>query len=250
MSRWSTRSTPPPQPRCSTRTTAAPPSPIGSHGGLCHGLGRGRQELACALALLDHSSSRPAGWDAAVNLLTATGGLVLLTVAASSHGGTGQWALVTLVATMVHVGAMSVWLGGLSCLCVLAARRRLAAVTDVELARFSALARRCMLCLLGSGAVLTWRLTGLQPEVWVTPYGAALLVKLVLVALPMSCAIRTRAVSRQREPFRVCPAAPAELTPEGRPASGALGRSTLTERLVGAAVVVAAAVLVATGPPG
>jgi copper transport protein len=106
-----------------------------------------------------------------------------------------------LPANLIHVGAMSVWLGGLTALlaCLPAATRKLGntersrLLADV-LARFSPLALCCVIALAASGVVQALVQIDAWNELWNTPYGRAVLVKVgLLIGL-----IALGAINRQR----------------------------------------------------
>jgi copper transport protein len=87
----------------------------------------------------------------------------------------------------LHVLAISTWVGGVAGLTLLSmARQRLtptAGATWAQLwARFSTVALIAVGCILFSGAWLAWKHLGSPAELFTTPYGRFLLIKLLLVA--------------------------------------------------------------------
>lgn len=114
---------------------------------------------------------------------------LLLSVAGASHAATDGWALVTLFAAMTHAGAMATWFGGLAGVVLthrtardwLGATRWFATTATVS----------AVLALL-SGTLLAVRLTGLDPAVLLSGYGAVLGAKVVLVGGLLLTALVTR----------------------------------------------------------
>ncbi|MBM6405610.1 copper resistance protein CopC/CopD [Phycicoccus sp. CSK15P-2] len=138
------------------------------------------------------------------NALFAAAIPLLLGVVGSSHSAGDVWALMTLLVGMVHLGAVSLWIGGLAWLWLGARQRE----PDPEAAAaFSRTARNCAVVTLGTGSVLAYRLTdGLDVAALTSPYGAVLAAKLVFVAALVACAARThRAVLDLRRPAEAAP---------------------------------------------
>ncbi|MFE0465514.1 CopD family protein [Kitasatospora sp. NPDC058965] len=95
-------------------------------------------------------------------------------------------AVVDLALDQVHIVSGTVWLGGLALLVALAAARgRLGDAAGPLWAdlwrRFSLVAMVCVGAVVVSGLWLSWRHVGAVDQLWTTGYGAALLVKLLLV---------------------------------------------------------------------
>ena len=111
--------------------------------------------------------------------------------AAGGHGSTGRWVPLGIGATIVHVVAAMVWIGGLGALLV-----RPEELTDDALRRFSRLAR------IGAGAVvLTGLVQGLRriesTDVLLhTDYGRLVIAKAFSVAVILGFAATSRAVVR------------------------------------------------------
>jgi copper transport protein len=121
--------------------------------------------------------------------------LALITLPAlAGHAGVQHPVWIFLPANLVHVSAMTVWLGGLTALllCLPAATRRLEGTDRTRLlggvlARFSPIALGCVLVLMATGVIQALCQIDAFSELWDTAYGRAVLVKigllLVLIAL-------------------------------------------------------------------
>ncbi|MGW5611849.1 copper resistance D family protein [Streptomyces sp. NPDC003753] len=94
--------------------------------------------------------------------------------------------LLGTVLVVVHIVSGGVWLGGLALLVALVGTRRSLSEragllwADVW-RRFSLVALICVGAVLLSGLWQTWKHVGSIPQLWTTPYGLFLLVKIVLV---------------------------------------------------------------------
>lgn len=113
-------------------------------------------------------------------LLTA----VLVTVALLGHATDGAaWLLVP--AAVLHLAAMTVWLGGLVVLVavVLPRLRRTPAAALRVLRRWSPWAFVCVGVLVVTGEVQAFPVVAPLPSLWATDYGRLLLLKLALVAV-------------------------------------------------------------------
>jgi copper transport protein len=120
---------------------------------------------------------------------TAVGAALAVAMAATwavaDHAGTGSQVALALPLDVVHVMAMSVWLGGLAV--VVAALLRPAGADAAVLApvvrRFSTIAACCLGALVASGAYQAWRQVGTLGALTGTTYGRLLLVKVLGVGL-------------------------------------------------------------------
>jgi copper transport protein len=162
--------------------------------------------------------------------------------ALSGHGSTQSPVGVLLPANVLHVTAMTAWLGGLVALllAVPAATRRLepAERTPVlagVLVRFSTVALTAVGVLLVTGLVQAFFLIRHLDLIFTTAYGRAVFIKLVLLLVLIGCG----AINRQRTVPRLQAAARARQSPG---ADGVVLRRTLR-----AEVALVAAVLVVTG---
>ncbi|TYP86945.1 copper resistance CopC family protein [Blastococcus xanthinilyticus] len=203
-------------------------------------------------------------------------GLVVAT-AAVGHPVAGPWPVLAVLAAAVHVGAMSVWLGGLAGLLAGVVRPEPApAAVATAVPAFSRLAFGSVVALVVSGIVQSIREIGSPTALVETTYGGLLLVKLLLVAVVLAAAGVSRVWVQQRlgvrrrrrrrpvtvHAFAATPAAAAEPAPEELAAAGrdraqaenaaehapALRRSLLLEAGLAAVVLALSAVLVATPP--
>lgn len=181
-------------------------------------------------------------------LVAILSGLLLVSQAWLGHAAEdgGTWRGAAMVAAYaVHVLAGAAWLGGLPLLLarLVALRRRAAARRDMLalLSRFSAMASLAVVLVLASGlANAAFRTAGHLGTLMATPYGEILLTKVALVALMLGFAAYTRLVAmpRLRAPERY------------KPAIARTMASLACEIVVGGLVLMAAAVLGITPPPG
>jgi copper transport protein len=216
------------------------------------------------------------GWLLVPGALAA--GLVLAT-AAVGHPVAGPWPVLAVSVAAVHVGAMSVWLGGLGALLGTVLRPGATpAETAAVLPGFSRLAFVSVIALVLSGIVQSVREVGSPTALVSTAYGQLLAGKLLLVLLVLAAAGISRVWVQQRLGIRrprrrrtatvhafaaSVPDAPAEPAPEELAAAAernrvqgesavehlpALRRSVLLEAGLAAVVLALSAVLVATPP--
>jgi copper transport protein len=131
-------------------------------------------------------------WWRVIGVVTALGVLVL--VADAGHGTTGRWPVVGSVATVAHVGAMSVWLGGLVVVLVgiVAWRSDVAGSALDVVRRFSGLAFAAMTVIVVSGVVQAYRQVGSVDALTSTTYGRLLIAKTVAVAVVLALAYAAR----------------------------------------------------------
>ncbi|MFJ4202225.1 copper resistance CopC/CopD family protein [Streptomyces sviceus] len=219
----------------------------------------------------------PRGWQAAGGALAV--GLAL-TWAAAEHASAGIQVPVAMTSAMLHVLAMSVWLGGLAAL-LTTLYRAPSQLPAAVLARFSKLAFASVTVLVGTGVYQSWRGLGSWGAVTGTTYGHLLVLKLLAVTLLLAAARLSRqwtgrlvkvaaeaeseaesvvrekvpaAVVREKVPERVGgpPSAPEPAPVAPGPAAPAyrhgLRRSVLAEVAVGVVVLVLSTVLSGTLP--
>ena len=189
-------------------------------------------------------------------LLVPAGALILLP-ALAGHASIQHPVWLFLPANLIHVSAMSLWLGGLTALllCVPAATRQLEGADRTRLlsgalTRFSPIALAAVLALMTTGVIQALIQVNAFSELWNTPYGRAILVKIGLIL----GLVALGAVNRQRTLPRVRALAAAGAAPG---ATGLLLRRTLRTEVAAIAVVLvvtgalagyAPAKTVATGP--
>lgn len=109
-------------------------------------------------------------WGALVLLVLAAYNLVPMALQGhASHGTVLKYSLV------VHVIAVSLWVGGLGAL--LWQVRQQPALLAVAVPRFSGIALGCYVAIAGSGIVAVWVLLGSVPAVWGSRYGVLVMLK-------------------------------------------------------------------------
>lgn len=204
--------------------------------------GRRRASVLRPASLGAAGSAMPRSGRAALGLLAALLAYLVMVPALSGHGATQSPVAVLFPANVLHVAAMTVWLGGLVCLlaAVPAATGRLAAADRTRLLagvleRFSAGALGAVIVLLVAGLVQAYVEIRHLDLVLSTAFGRAVLIKLGL----LTALIALGALNRQR----TVPALRAAAT-EGR-SPGAAG-VTLRRTLRGEVALIAA-VLAVTG---
>jgi putative copper export protein len=175
----------------------------------------------------------------------ATIGVAALAVSFALGGhavGVTRLRVLTVVCDALHVLGAGGWLGTLLVVAVVAIPAALAeapnergrAVADVVNA-FSPVALFCAAVVLATGVVAAWMHLGALAALWQSDYGRTLLIKLALVATVAALGAINWRILR-----------PALGTEQ---AAVRIQRSAAMELVVGAAVLVATAVLVAASPP-
>ncbi|MFF7641534.1 copper resistance protein CopC [Streptomyces canus] len=130
----------------------------------------------------------PRAWQAAGGALAV--GLAL-TWAAAEHASAGIQVPVAMTSAVLHVLAMSVWLGGLAALLSTLYRAPSQLPAAVP-ARFSRLAFASVTVLVGTGVYQSWRGLGSWGAVTGTTYGHLLVLKLLAVTLLLAAARLSR----------------------------------------------------------
>jgi copper transport protein len=113
---------------------------------------------------------------------------LLAVVAAGGHGITGRWLIVGYLATLVHLVAMSLWVGGLVALALIVPKGQLWAVA----ARFSPIALVSVVALIVTGTINVWRQAGSWSALTGSNYGTWFFVKIGLVAAVLVVAVVSR----------------------------------------------------------
>jgi copper transport protein len=166
----------------------------------------------------------------------------LVTFAFAGHASTSPHRAWTVASDVLHVGAMSLWLGGLVMILVVARTP-----TRTELLRFSRLAAICVLVLVATGTYQSWLHVGSWAALPATSYGRELLVKVGILVLVLGAAALTR--SRVHRPL-VVHAATLDTVPSNEAALPApdVRRTVLVEAVGVIAILAVTAALVATQP--
>ena len=131
----------------------------------------------------------PAWWKPA-SAATAIG--LASTPGLAGHATTGVWVAGAVPADAVHVGAMSLWLGGLAVLGVALLPRGNLAEIRAAVPRFSGLAMICVATIVATGIFQAWRQLGTFDALRSTDYGNLLLVKIALVVVVLLVAATSR----------------------------------------------------------
>ncbi|MDQ4068414.1 MAG: copper resistance protein CopC/CopD, partial [Actinomycetota bacterium] len=151
--------------------------------------------LAAGLAYVLLRAARPAGGRRAA--VVPLGLAVLATVSLSGHASSGHLVPLAVAADVVHLAAISAWLGGLVLVgsCVL---RQETDAPAVVVRRFSAMAFAAVAAIIASGAFQAWRQVGSVDALTATTYGRLLVAKLALFAALLAVAgVSRRAVHRR-----------------------------------------------------
>jgi copper transport protein len=187
-------------------------------------------------------------------LLAATGLALLATPAFSGHATTGRWVPFAVVADVAHVGAASVWIGGL----VLVAAAVLP-TGDAErlrevVPRFSSVAFAAVVVLVASGTFQGWRQLGSLSDLTDTDYGQLLLAKTLGVVAIVALGALSRSLVRRRlsapSPVAGLAVGPGAALADPDADTVARLRSVVGTELVIAAVVIALTALLVNADPG
>jgi copper transport protein len=205
------------------------------------------------LAVLVRATARPPRWwfgaAAAVGVgIAATPGL-------AGHAATGEHVWVGVPVDTLHVGAMSIWLGGLVVLVLSVLAPTRTGLMQRRVHAFSAIALWCVVVIVASGSVQAWRQAGLSLDAYTTTtYGRLLLVKLSVFAglLALAAVSRTLLV-RRRAGASLSSAAAADLDTRNAstrrsPPLHNLRRSVAGEILLGVVVLAVTSLLVNAQP--
>jgi copper transport protein len=179
----------------------------------------------------------------------AAGVALLVSTALTGHAAAGSLVPLAVAATVLHLAAMVLWLGGLAALTavVLPASRTAAPglVTAAGLRHWSAAAYSCVAVLVVSGEYQASRQLNPVQSLWTTAYGVVLLVKLVLVAVIVAAAALAQ---RHVRALATADGVSAERFARGDP-HAVLRRSVRIEAGV-AVLVLAVTALLVSEPPG
>lgn len=185
-------------------------------------------------------------------------GLALLgTVTFTGHAVSGDLVGLAVVTDLVHLSAVSVWLGGLVMLlgAVLWPGSGVAdGRAEAIAARFSDVAFGAVMVIVASGVVQAWRQLGSWDALFDTSYGRLLLVKVGFFVLMLSAAAASRSWVRQRARARMASLAlspgpgAVRVSPSGRAPLSMLRRSVALEVGLAVAVLATTAALVNAVP--
>jgi copper transport protein len=179
------------------------------------------------------TTARPAYGRLGVAL--GVGGLLCLTWSLATHADHGGGTLLALPMDLLHLWAMSVWLGGLPALVVLVRSGDRAALSRC-VPVFSRIAAGCVGLLVLTGVAEAWRQVG-SPAALTTPYGKVLMTKLTLVI----ALVGLGGLARRRIPALLAKRS-------GADAERDFGRVVTTETVLGGLVLAVTAGLVGMQP--
>jgi copper transport protein len=183
-----------------------------------------------------HERERPpsaAGRAVPQAALAALSLAALTTIATQGHASQAPAAPLSVAADAIHLGAVAVWIGGLACLAgALGFAPR--ALAGAVLARFSRVAAASFALVAATGLARAAGELHAPAQLWHTAYGHSLLAKLALLVPIALLALRTRRAIATR------PAATA--------VTAGLRRALQAELVLGATVILVAALLVAQVP--
>ncbi|MFE2585492.1 copper resistance CopC/CopD family protein [Streptomyces sp. NPDC059378] len=223
--------------------------------------------LGAATAVVTASAGRdrPAGTGPRLRVLATTAVVVVLwaTWPLTGHAVDGRYAPLAMAADLVHLAAMTLWLGGLALIAAVLARPAHLGDLAAVLPRFSRLAFTAVVALVVTGTCQAWREVGSAGHLLDTGYGRLLLVKSAGVAALVALGgVARRWVHRHTGRPAPLPAptaqaagttltltAPAPPAPPDAAVVRALRRGLLAELLVAAAVLGVTAALVTAAPP-
>ena len=181
--------------------------------------------------------------------LTAAG--LLLTPALAGHAATRDLVPLAVASDLVHLGSVSLWLGGLVCLVACVLPRRLAGELAAVVPRFSRLAMAAVAAILVTGLFQGWREVGSKDALTSTTYGRLLVVKFVLFGLLVGLGALSRrwVHARYRVPaLRLSPGPGAAALDQDAETVGLLRRTVAAETVVAVFVLVVTSLLVAAEP--
>jgi copper transport protein len=162
-------------------------------------------------------------------LLAGSTLLLMATWTLAGHSATGIQTPVAIIANMLHLAAMTVWLGGLVVVSVSLRPPERAADLAAVLPRFSRVAFACVVVLVATGTYQAWREVGTIPALYRTTFGRILLIKIVAVVVVVALGgLARRWVQRHLNGSPVDTTSASSSTAP-RPTTGA-GRTAVLER--------------------
>jgi copper transport protein len=168
---------------------------------------------------------------------------LLLTPGLAGHAATQDLVALAVVSDVVHLLAVSLWLGGLALLAVAVLPRGEADEMSAVVPRFSRLAFGAVIAILVTGTFQSWRAVRSTAALTETTYGRLLIVKVVLFAVLVGLGALSRRVVQAR--YRV-PAARLSFGPGAATADPDGATVAQLRRAVGAETVIAVVVLAVT----
>ncbi|HZM40991.1 MAG TPA: copper resistance protein CopC [Acidimicrobiales bacterium] len=234
---------------------ALDPSLIGDELGHQNGRAWLARALLLAVIAVVARSKRADRW-----LLSGLGAALLVTISLTGHAVSGDLVPLAFVTDLAHLGAVSVWLGGLVVLIgSLLWRESGSRRGDDEVAtivgRFSQVAFGAVVVIVVSGAIQGWRQVGSYDALFDTAYGRLLVTKVLLVAGMLVAAsfsrawIRNRAVAGARAmALSPGPGAVAASADRGPASLAVLRRSVAAEVALAVGVLAVTAMLVNAVP--
>jgi copper transport protein len=207
--------------------------------------------MAAVLVLLGRRRTVPAGDGAtpgpSARPVLVAGGLagaaLMLTAALSGHAASQDLVALAVVSDVVHLLAVSLWLGGLAVLAVAVLPRRVGDELAAVVPRFSRLAFWSVGAILATGSFQSWRQVRTAAALTDTTYGRLLIVKVLLFAVLVGLGGLSRRVVQAR--YRV-PAARLSFGPGTDTADPDRATVAQLRRAVGAETVIAVVVLAVT----
>jgi copper transport protein len=160
----------------------------------------------------------------------------------AGHAAVGRQTVLAVAVDVVHLGAMSVWLGGLVVLSGILLRTAEIEAMRRAVPAFSRAAMICVAVLVGTGAYQSWREVGTPTALVSTSYGWLLMGKVLLVGLLVGIGAASR--SWVRNHYAVPVSSPVSSPAAGPQRSGPGGPQVVRfRRMVGAEAGIAALVL-------
>jgi copper transport protein len=201
------------------------------------------------IALGRRAGSAPESGDGAAlpTPLLAAGGLLsvglLVTPGLAGHAATEDLVPLAMTADVVHLVAVSLWLGGLALLTSAVLPRRVAGELAAVVPKFSRMAFVAVVAILVTGTFQGWRQVRSTAALTETTYGRLLIIKVVLFALLVGLARLSRRLVQAR--YRM-PAARLSFGPGSATADPDAETVAGLRRTVGAETVIAVVVLAVT----
>ena len=148
-----------------------------------------------------HDEARPRWWTPAAVVLSVG---IALTIALGGHAHTGDYTGIAVPADVLHILAMSAWIGGLVVLTVAVFPGRSIAQLREAVPRFSRVGFWSVCILVVTGTFQAWRQIRTLDALRNTDYGELLIIKLAIVAVILVFAARSRQLRHwlwpEREP--------------------------------------------------